>query len=226
MRPSLSRIAPPLLSRMVVAAVSAPSPDLRSALCSGIASRINDGVERGLMPSLMPRVLVALLLSAASDRSAGRRYDKPRPTSALPLQSRCRTLRRHSASPCLWASWCATRRRPHRLCEVGSPRHRCDRAPAYRQSHRRPLDTLQCPMPIARVDTATLSPMPVAPPTGDLPIAGQLKGARIHCVHAEAENAPWQSRNSDRRRIAALLSKGIASAFRCTCVISFGMRSR
>lgn len=33
-----------------------------------------------------------------------------------------------------------------------------------------------CPMPVARIDTTALAPMPVVAPTGDLPIAGQLKG--------------------------------------------------
>jgi hypothetical protein len=33
-----------------------------------------------------------------------------------------------------------------------------------------------CPMPVVRIDTTALAPMPVVAPTGDLPVAGQLKG--------------------------------------------------
>ncbi len=36
--------------------------------------------------------------------------------------------------------------------------------------------SIVCPMPVARVDSATLSPMPVVTPTAELPIAGRLKG--------------------------------------------------
>ncbi len=37
-------------------------------------------------------------------------------------------------------------------------------------------DIPACPMPVVRIDTTTLAPMPVVSSTGDLPVAGQLKG--------------------------------------------------
>lgn len=37
-------------------------------------------------------------------------------------------------------------------------------------------DVPTCPMPVARIDTSRLTPIPVASPTVDLPIAGQLNG--------------------------------------------------
>lgn len=37
-------------------------------------------------------------------------------------------------------------------------------------------DMPACPMPVVRIDTTALAPMPVVSSTGDLPVAGQLKG--------------------------------------------------
>ncbi len=127
------------------------------------------------MPSLMPRVLVALLLSAASveaqvaDTTTTAHFRSPAPvtlqdfTASLGVTVPWGQLVRNPAStPPVVRSWVApTSLRPGASVSPIAP-------PA--------VDTLQCPMPIARVDTATLSPMPVALPTADLPIAGQLKG--------------------------------------------------